>query len=134
MMTRRDALRSMAGIAVAAVLPRDRRALARKPLPHPDPRPGITGEHVLAEEKLPDKRRVRAAYEAARTHPQIFDGIHCPCECQDSMHHRSLLSCFESAQPTGCHGCRETAEFIEPLAKQGKTLAEIREAVDRKFG
>lgn len=74
------------------------------------------------------------SFGAARTYPEIFDGVFCPCDCRDSLNHRSLLTCFESAQPVGCMGCREVADFIAPLAKDGKTLAEIRAAVDRKFG
>jgi hypothetical protein len=76
---------------------------------------------------------VREAYEAARTHPEIFDGLYCACECDKSMGHRSLLSCFESRQAIGCMACREEAELVGRLAKDGKTLAEIRHAVDLEF-
>jgi hypothetical protein len=79
------------------------------------------------------RRRVREAYEAARTHPEIFDGLYCACECDKSMGHRSLLSCFESRQAIGCMACREEAELVGRLAKDGKTLAEIRHAVDLEF-
>lgn len=133
--TRRSALARIGGFVIfgALRLPVGRRA-DPKPFPHPDPRPGITGAHVLPADDLPKKKSVRDAYDAARTYPEIFDGIFCPCDCHDSMGHRSLLSCFESKQPTGCWGCREAAEFILPLAKEGKSLAEIRQAVDKKFG
>jgi hypothetical protein len=100
---------------------------------HPDPRPGVTGEHVLAETELGGRRRVREAYEAARTHPELFDGVYCACECDKSMGHRSLLSCFESRQAIGCMACREEAELVARLAKEGETLAEIRHAVDLEF-
>ena len=65
---------------------------------------------------------------------QIFDGIFCPCDCKDSLGHRSLLSCFESKQPTGCMGCQEASEFVGKLAKEGKSLRDIRDAVDKKWG
>jgi hypothetical protein len=104
----------------------------REGLTHPDPRPGITAEKVLADDKLPDKRRVKEAFAAAREYPELFDGICCACGCEKE--HRSLLSCFESAQPTGCWGCQEEAMLISRLAKEGKTLDDIRKAVDKKWG
>jgi Protein of unknown function with PCYCGC motif len=105
----------------------------RAGFPHPEARPGITGEAVLAESELPDKRSVREAYEAARTHPELFDGIYCACRCDKSMDHRSLLSCFEGRQAIGCMACREEAELVARLARDGKTLEEIRLAVDKEF-
>jgi hypothetical protein len=106
----------------------------RKPFPHPEPRPGITGDRVLPERELPDKRAVRQWYAAARAHPATFDGLYCTCRCERSHGHRSLLSCFETDQPVGCFGCQEEAEFVVPLVNEGKSLAEIRAAVDEKFG
>ncbi|HJU89351.1 MAG TPA: PCYCGC motif-containing (lipo)protein [Gemmatimonadaceae bacterium] len=106
----------------------------RREFKHPEPRPGITGENVLSDEKLPKKRGVREAYAAARAYPAIFDGLYCACRCEHSHGHRSLLACFESDQPTGCWGCQEEAELVAKLAKQGKTLAEIRAAVDEELG
>ena len=50
------------------------------------------------------------------------------------MGHRSLLSCYESKQPQGCLACQEEAWLVADLAKQGKSLADIRTAVDKKFG
>jgi len=102
--------------------------------PHPAPRPGITAALVLAESDLPDRRRVRQAYAAARAHPELFDGIFCACRCDTSMEHRSLLSCFESRQPIGCMACREEAELVARMARDGKPLDEIRRAVDEEFG
>jgi hypothetical protein len=101
--------------------------------PHPDPRPGVTGEHVLPEEEVGSRRRVREAYAAARTHPETFDGVYCACECDQSMNHRSLLSCFESRQAIGCVACREEGELVGRLARDGRTLDEIRRAVDEEF-
>lgn len=80
-----------------------------------------------------DRRRVREAYAAARTHPELFDGVYCACECDKSMGHRSLLSCFESRQAIGCMACREEAELVGRMARDGKTLDEIRLAVDKEY-
>jgi hypothetical protein len=134
--TRRDALARMAALGAAAFIrPRALGAATVKPFDHPDPRPGITSEHVLSEEKLGKRSKtVYADYAYAREYPEIFDGIFCTCRCNKSMGHRSLLSCFESDQPTGCMGCQEVAEFVGKRAKDGKSLAEIRKAVDEEYG
>jgi hypothetical protein len=123
--------------AVAAIGPRVAgwRAGAT-PFPHPDPRPGITAEHVLSVETLGASRskRVLDAYDAARTYPEIFDGLYCACQCGGKSGHRSLLACYETMQPSGCGGCQEEGELAGRLAKQEKTLAEIRLAVDKAYG
>lgn len=142
MVDRRSFLVLLGGAALAGVgrevLARDLTshvsgARTRDGFPHPDPRPGVTGEHVLAEEEIGSRKRVREAYAAARTHPEIFDGVYCACECDKSMNHRSLLSCFESRQAIGCGACREEGELVGRLARDGKTLEEIRRAVDEEF-
>lgn len=132
MISRRAALGRMAGLfATSLAAPA---SLERRPgeLSHPDPRPGITAEKVLPDDRLPDKKRVREAFAAAREFPELFDGICCACGCEKE--HRSLLSCFESQQPTGCWGCQEEAFLISRMAKEGKTLDDIRKAVDKKWG
>ena len=125
--------------AVLALVGWDRDAFARPAirrrygLPHPEPRPGITGDNVLPESELGERRRVLEAYAAARSHPELFDGVYCACECDKSMGHRSLLSCFESRQAIGCIACREEGELVARLARDGKTLQEIRVAVDNEY-
>ena len=126
--------------AIVALLGTDRDAFAypqtrtRRGLPHPDPRPGITADNVLPESELGTKRRVIDAYASARAHPEIFDGVYCACRCDKTMNHRSLLSCFESRQAIGCMACREQGELVGRLARDGKSLDEIRLAVDKEFG
>jgi hypothetical protein len=136
-LTRRDTIARLFGLAVAAALPLRPRVPARatKPFAHPDPRPGITAERVIPADKLAgQKAGVRDAYEAARRSPEIFDGLYCVCDCKDSMGHRSLLACFESMQPTGCAGCQEQAHLVAKMVKEGKSLADIRQEFDRKWG
>lgn len=138
MIARRVFVLQAAGLV--ALLGTDRAAFARvlktrhSALPHPEPRPGITGDSVLAESEIGGRKRVREAYAAARAHPEVFDGVYCPCGCDKTMSHRSLLSCFESRQAIGCMACREEAELVARLARDGKTLDEIRLAVDEEFG
>jgi hypothetical protein len=134
-MNRREALSRLTGfIVVAALRPAGFRPHTDKPFEHPDPRPGITGDHVLAEADLPAKKAVRQAYANARAFPELFDGVYCMCDCRETLKHRSLLSCFESKQPTGCMACQEEAELIAQLAKDGKSLQDIRAAIDKKWG
>lgn len=135
-MNRREALARMT--AVGAIL-LARPALvyaARKPFTHPEPRPGITGEHVLTHEQLGKRsKKVYDAYDAARAHPEIFDGIYCSCDCAKGNNgHRSLLACYESMQPTGCGTCQEDGDFVGKLAVEGKSLTEIRAAYDKEYG
>ena len=110
--------------------------LQAAPSTHPDPRPDITAERVLSAEALGTSRKekVLAAYEAARAYPQLFDGLSCACGCTGKHgSHRSLLVCYETLQPTGCMGCQEEAQLVAKLAKDGKDLTEIRQAVDKAF-
>src|SRR5262245_65847786 len=139
-MSRGAFLRRMSGLLAVAVIPSDgvlRRFAVRSSLEHPDPRPGITAEHVLTVEALSSikSERVKDAYEWARTYPAIFDGIACGCGCTGrSGAHRSLLVCYETQQPTGCQACRQQEQLGARLAAQDTPLAEIRAAVDKKFG
>jgi hypothetical protein len=108
----------------------------RNGLQHPDPRPGITAEHVLADDALGGEmdKDVLEAYASARTYPEIFDGLACGCGCAgESGGHRSLLSCYESLQPAGCHPCRTEAQLVAKMAKKKKSLAEIRKEVDKRY-
>jgi uncharacterized protein with PCYCGC motif len=117
----------------AQALPRV--ASGASPLPHPDPRPGITAKDVLPAQQIGTTRKVVQAYDAARTYPGVFDGIACGCGCVGgTTGHRSLLTCYETMQPTGCAACEDEALLVARLAKDGKALGEIRAAVDAKFG
>jgi hypothetical protein len=127
-------LRTLGAAFGVALLPGRLRAAARDPLPHPEPRPGITAERVPAADTLPDRRKLRAAYASARAHPAIFDGLYCGCGCPRGMGHRSLLACFETTHAGSCYGCIEEAALAGRLAGAGKSLAEIRQAVDAEFG
>ena len=137
MPTRRRFLLLLSALVAGPSTGRDvlaqRLAIRPTGFPHPEPRAGVTAELVLPESDLPDRRRVREAYAAARAHPELFDGLYCTCRCDKSMEHRSLLSCFESRQPIGCMACREEAELVGRMARDGKTLEEIRRAVDEEF-
>jgi hypothetical protein len=138
-MTRANFLKRIGGMSALLLLDRRMfRPAAVGSLKHPEPRPGITSDKVLKDDDLGEKPRkaVLEAYDAARQSPQIFDGLACACGCHGdaSYQHRSLLVCYETRQPTGCQSCQMESAFVGKMVKDGKTLAEIRAAVDRKFG
>ena len=124
----------VAGTAVVAVLvvllvPRRGQAA-----PHPDPRPGVTADKVLQPSMVPRTPGALEAYEAARRVPQVLDGVYCHCNCSKSFRHRSLLTCFESDHGSRCDICMGEAMLAAQLADRGTSLAEIRQAIDARFG
>jgi uncharacterized protein with PCYCGC motif len=101
---------------------------------HPDPRPGITAERVLTGPAVPRTPGAAEAYAAARAAPQVLDGTYCHCDCSKHARHRSLLTCFESDHGAHCDICMGEAVLAAQLSSRGKTLDEIRQAIDRQFG
>jgi len=129
-------LKRASGVFALGVINRSglRHILMQSSLEHPEPREGITGENVLAADKLVGVRNAKViqAYEDARAYPAIFDGVGCACSCGGKKGmHRSLLVCFEGAQATGCGACQEEGEIVGKAAREGKSLAEARAAADK---
>jgi hypothetical protein len=144
-LSRRDFVQKLTLAAVLFAVPTDlrlhpparaHRGRRHHGLDHPDARSGITSEHVLSNDALKSsKPDVIAAYDGARKHPVVFDSIACGCSCGDQGGaHRSLLVCYETQQPTGCWSCQKEARLVAELADKSTPLAEIRAAVDKKFG
>ena len=69
--SRRLALARIALVVAAPFVAGAGRRSARGPTHHPDPRPGITAEHVLPEDKVDAEHR--DAYAAARGIPEVLD-------------------------------------------------------------
>jgi hypothetical protein len=130
--SRRSALVRLAACVAAPLATVAARRLPTAPTHHPDPRPGITAEHVLPDDKVDAK--TRDAYAAAREIPEVLDGIYCHCDCADRHSNlRSLLSCYETEMPMSCGVCAGEARTALRLHRQGKSLDEIRAAIDRQF-
>jgi hypothetical protein len=72
--------------------------------------------------------------EACGTHARAAGGADADAEPRHADGMRSLLSCFESKMPQTCGICRGEAEMAAKLAAEGKTLTEIRAAVDKRWG
>ena len=120
---------ALASIAAVVVLARPA-AGAR----HPEPRPGITAADVLPPSTYAGYDQIVRAYEAAQQVPQVLDGLYCHCRCRENFDHRSLLSCFQSEHGASCDICQGEARLAAELYRQGRTLDEIRRAVDARFG
>jgi hypothetical protein len=120
---------ALASIAAVVVLARPA-AGAR----HPEPRPGITAADVLPPSTYAGYEPIVRAYEAAQQVPQVLDGLYCHCQCKEHFAHRSLLSCFQSEHGASCDICQGEARLAAEMFRQGRTLDEIRRAVDARFG
>jgi len=108
----------------------------RSPGPHPAPRPGITAAKVLAKEKLGGNADLIAVFDGVREIPEVVDGIRCQCGCAGSEGFYSLLSCYEGdgAMAQMCRICQGEGKLVVRLHKEGKSLDDIRHAIDAKFG
>ncbi len=132
--TRRSFLRTFA-IAGAAMVAGRRNLFAHTRAAHPTPRAGITGANVLAKEQLVSKPKLISLFDSVREIPAVMDGIRCNCNCAHEPDLYSLLSCFEGkAMALECGVCQGQGRLVARLHKAGKTLDEIRVAVDAKFG
>lgn len=109
--------------------------LGRRPLDHPTPRAGITAAKVLTAEQLADSPQVIPVFDSVRAIPEIVDGIRCKCGCADLEGFYSLLSCYEGdGMARHCPICQGEGRMAARLYKEGKTLDEIREAIDARWG
>jgi hypothetical protein len=105
---------------------------ATKRVRHPTPRPGITAERVLSPDSVPE--RSSEVYTMAARIPSVLDGLYCHCDCHERDDKRSLLECFEDEMGSSCGICAGQAQLAYELHQQGKSLREIRKAVDARYG
>ncbi len=130
---RRSALVALLAAGVGLLMPR--RAAASQRVAHPTPRAGITGAKVLTASDLTRSPHLVELFDGIRAIPQIADGIGCHCGCAELSSHYSLLSCFEGdAMAKSCPICQGEGRVAVRLAKAGKSLDEIRVAIDAQFG
>ena len=98
---------------------------------HPTPRPGIDASRVTAAKEVHGGAETREAFELARQIPQVLDGIRCHCGCAEMEGFYSLLSCFEKdGMAQHCEVCQGLARLAHRMHRAGKSLAQIRSAVD----
>lgn len=123
--------------ALVAVLPRGLRAQLVSLVPvHPTPRPGITGARVATSAMLDADPILTELFEGVRKIPQVVDGIRCHCGCADIDGHYSLLTCYEGrhAMARICPICQGEGRVAVRMAGSGKSLADIRIAIDAQYG
>ncbi len=137
--SRRHLLIAIAGAFVGlagGVRPLWAAARARRGDPkHPTPRPGITAANVLPDSELAEYPAAKTAFEAVREIPQVVDGIRCNCGCAEIPGFYSLLSCYEGGGMARiCEICQGEGRLAARLYKSGKTLDEIRTAIDARYG
>jgi len=141
MTTRRQFVASLPALFLASASAR--RVLCASPMvasahigDHPTPRPGITSAKVLTKDQLGAEHADAApVFDMVREIPEVVDGIRCNCGCAELPGYYSLLSCFEGeAMARHCGICQGQARVAVRLHKEGKSLDEIRTAIDAKFG
>ena len=101
---------------------------------HPDPRPEITGGTVVPASRYASYARVGAVYAQAAEVAAVLDGLHCYCDCSRHSGHRSLLTCFETDHAAACDVCLTEAAIAYRMTKDGRSLDEIRDAIDELYG
>ncbi|GAB1344125.1 PCYCGC motif-containing (lipo)protein [Gemmatimonas sp.] len=135
--SRRSALVRLAGLFLLTV-PRVARGLDAHHAPptHPTPRKGITGSKVATPAMLSRSPHLVPLFDEVRATPQIVDGIRCHCGCADLDGHYSLLTCYEGedAMAKICPICQGMGRVAVRMHKAGRSLDEIRVAVDAQFG
>ncbi|MGP8185816.1 MAG: CYCXC family (seleno)protein [Terracidiphilus sp.] len=71
------------------------------------------------------------AYQLAAQIPAVIYQLPCNCRCDRALGHTSLRSCYEGLHGTECSTCAKEAFYAYRLLKQGKTVAQIREGINR---
>ncbi len=99
---------------------------------HPAPREGISGQGVPRGDVVPST--ARDAYTIAARIPSILDALYCHCDCHERDELRSLLECFENRMATTCGICQNEARMAGEMHADGKSLEEIRKAIDDRYG
>ena len=104
--------------------------------PHPTPRAGVDASRVPKTDQLKEaSRRAVSAFDEVRQIPQVVDGIRCHCGCAGQRGFYSLLSCYEGAEAMAqhCEICQGQGRMAYRLHRAGKSLDEIRAAIDARY-
>lgn len=102
--------------------------------PHPRPRAGIDASRVLGAAALREHPGAAPAFELVRAIPRVADGIRCHCGCAEDPESYSLLSCFEGeGMAQHCLICQGQAKLAFSMHRKGRTLQQIRAAIDAQY-
>ncbi len=98
--------------------------------PPTKPLPPIMHDGQLTGAYFTHPYQVRA-YQMAQKIPAVLHQLPCYCHCDRAMGHNSLHSCFEVDHGAACSTCMKEAVFAYQQTRKGKTVAQIRAAVER---
>jgi hypothetical protein len=70
-------------------------------------------------------------YQQAAQIGNLIYQLPCNCRCDRALGHTSLRSCYEGLHGTECSTCAKEAFLAYRLNKQGKSAAQIRDAINR---
>jgi hypothetical protein len=73
------------------------------------------------------------AYQLAKDNRELLDSMFCYCNCKKNYGHKSLLSCYVDNHAEKCKICRDQTFYADSQYRQGKNIAQVRIAVDKKF-
>lgn len=77
---------------------------------------------------------VDAAYRFADS-PEAMPMGQVPCYCGcGAMGHENLRDCFRDDHAVNCNVCLDEAHDVERMVAKGRTVGEIRQAIDRAYG
>jgi hypothetical protein len=85
---------------------------------------------TLPPEQFPNPIVARA-YAVAREIPGTLAQQPCYCFCYRTAGHRGLLDCYADLHGAACSVCIQEALLAEKLQKEGRSAAQIREAIIR---
>jgi hypothetical protein len=77
--------------------------------------------------------RIGESYRAAAEIPDLLDQLYCYCECETTVGHKSLKSCFVDLHGANCGICQKEALLAWRLNRKGLSVLEIRNEIDRTF-
>jgi hypothetical protein len=100
---------------------------------HPAPRQGLTAADVVPAERYAAYPRIAEVYQMVAEIPDVIDGIYCHCDCSIHSDHRSLLTCFQDDHGAACDVCLTEAALAFRMVGEGRSLKEIRKAVDNLY-
>jgi hypothetical protein len=91
--------------------------------------PPILSGAKLTGENFRYPWQVHVYLEAAKMGNVLYQ-LPCYCRCDRALGHTSLRSCYEGLHGTECSTCAKEAFFTASQLKQGKTVAQIRAAIN----
>ncbi len=121
------------GTRRAEAKPRQSAHTPRGPVTTTEPRVLRGGENRPILDATHFSGKSGRSYRAAAEIPDVLDHLYCYCECEQHSGHKSLKSCFVDLHAANCGICQDEALLAHDLYRRGKSLLEIRRAVDQAY-